>query len=51
MTTILVGEETAARPKLMGSLEPRVHTPYLDGKTISREVEKLAEQIGMPLMP
>ena len=51
MTTILVGEETAAKPKLMGSLEPRVHTPYLDGKSISREVEKLAEQIGMPLMP
>ena len=51
MTTILVDELAAPKPKLMGLVEPRVHTPYLEGKTISKQVEKLAEQIGMPLMP
>ena len=35
----------------MGAVEPRLHSVLLTGKTLSKQITKLAEQIGMPLMP
>lgn len=40
-----------APEKLMGAVEPRIHTPYLKGKSKGDEIVALAEKIGMPLMP
>lgn len=37
--------------KLMGATHPRLHTPFLKGKTLGKDVADLAERIGMPLMP
>ena len=51
MTSILVGEETATKPKLLGATEPRLHSPYLEGKSLSKEVEDLARKVGTPLLP
>ncbi|MFZ9986059.1 MAG: hypothetical protein ACO3G7_08475, partial [Ilumatobacteraceae bacterium] len=36
---------------LIGSTEPRIHTPLLKGRTKSQEVADLAEKIGLPLIP
>ncbi len=36
---------------LIGSTEPRVHTPLLKGKSKANEVADLAEKIGLPLIP
>ena len=36
---------------LIGSTEPRVHTPLLKGKSKADEVADLAEKIGLPLIP
>jgi phage terminase large subunit-like protein len=36
---------------LIGSTEPRIHTPLLEGRTKSQEVADLAEKIGLPLIP
>jgi len=36
---------------LIGSTEPRIHTPLLKGKTKAQEVADLAEKIGLPLIP
>ena len=36
---------------LIGSTEPRIHTPLLKGRTRSQEVADLAEKIGLPLIP
>jgi phage terminase large subunit-like protein len=36
---------------LIGSTEPRIHTPLLKGKSKSQEVADLAEKIGLPLIP
>ncbi len=36
---------------LIGSTEPRIHTPLLKCATKSAEVAQLAEQINMPLIP
>jgi len=36
---------------LIGSTEPRIHTPLLKGHTKSQEVSDLAEKIGLPLIP
>jgi phage terminase large subunit-like protein len=45
---------TKAKPKptkLMGALYPRLHSPFLKGTSRIKEVEELAEKIGLPLMP
>jgi phage terminase large subunit-like protein len=36
---------------LIGSTEPRIHTPLLNAPTKVDQVAKLAEKIGMPLIP
>jgi len=36
---------------LIGSTEPRIHTPLLKGPSKSQEVADLAEKIGLPLIP
>ena len=36
---------------LIGSTEPRIHTPLLKGASKAQEVADLAEKIGMPLIP
>jgi len=36
---------------LIGSTEPRIHTPLLKGVSKSQEVANLAEKIGLPLIP
>jgi phage terminase large subunit-like protein len=36
---------------LIGSTEPRIHTPLLKGQSKAQEVADLAEKIGMPLIP
>jgi phage terminase large subunit-like protein len=36
---------------LIGSTEPRIHTPLLTGPSKSQEVADLAEKIGLPLIP
>ena len=42
----------AVKPKkLIGATNPRLHSPWLKGTSKSAEIEALAEQIGMPLMP
>jgi len=39
------------KPKpLRGALEPRLHSPWLKGKTRGDEIAQLAEQIGQPLL-
>jgi len=35
---------------LIGSTEPRIHTPLLKGRSRAQEVADLAEKIGMPLI-
>jgi phage terminase large subunit-like protein len=39
------------KPALLGAIEPRLHSSTLTGDSFSHEIEELAEQIGMPLMP
>ena len=51
MTTIFETDLTPIRPPLLGAVEPRLHSPYLTGKSKAKEVIKLAEDINMPLMP
>jgi phage terminase large subunit-like protein len=36
---------------LIGSTEPRIHTPLLKGKSRAQEVSDLADKIGLPLIP
>ena len=35
----------------MGATEPRLHSPYLEGKSRGIEIAQLADSIGMPLLP
>jgi phage terminase large subunit-like protein len=35
----------------MGATEPRLHSPYLNGKSRGIEIAQLADSIGMPLLP
>jgi len=51
MTTILEGPIAKPKEKLLGNTEPRLHSPYLQGPSLSKEVEKLAEKVGTPLLP
>ena len=34
-----------------GATEPRLHSPYLEGKSRGVEIAQLADSIGMPLLP
>ena len=36
---------------LRGAKEPRLHSPYLTGPSLIKDVEELAELIGLPLLP
>jgi phage terminase large subunit-like protein len=35
----------------MGATEPRLHSPYINGKNRGDEIAQLAESIGLPLLP
>ena len=41
----------AKKKPLIGAVKPRLHTPLLKGASRIEEVAKLADQIGMPLLP
>ncbi len=42
----------AARKKaLRGAIKARLHSPLLKGATRSDEIAKLADELGMPLLP
>ena len=42
----------ATRKKaLRGAIKPRLHSPLLKGKTRSDEIAKMADDLGMPLLP
>jgi phage terminase large subunit-like protein len=38
-------------PPRKGATEPRLHSPYIDGKNRGDEVAQLADSIGLPLLP
>ena len=38
-------------PPRMGATEPRLHSPYIEGKNRGDEVAQLADSIGLPLLP
>jgi phage terminase large subunit-like protein len=38
-------------PPRMGATEPRLHSPYINGKNRGDEVAQLADSIGLPLLP
>ena len=42
---------TKVKPIKRGLIEPRLHSPYLKGKSRIDEVAQLADKIGMPLLP
>jgi phage terminase large subunit-like protein len=42
--------QTKKKKKLVGDLKPRLHSPWLKGKSRSDEVIELAEKIGQPLL-
>jgi phage terminase large subunit-like protein len=44
-------EPTKRSKPLRGAIEPRLHTPYLKGKSKVDDVIELAEMIKMPLLP
>jgi len=44
-------KSTRTPKKLVGAIEPRLHSPYLKGPSLSHEIEELAEKIGTPLLP
>lgn len=41
----------ASKPKLKGHTEPRLHSPYVKGKSLVGDVIELCEIIQMPLLP
>jgi phage terminase large subunit-like protein len=41
----------AKKKPLIGAVKPRIHSPLLKGRSKIDEVAKLAEDIGMPLLP
>jgi len=47
---VTAGDIVKVKAPLVGSVYPRVHTPFLDGASKVGEVVTLAENIGMPLM-
>jgi len=42
--------QTKRKKKLVGDLKPRLHSPWLKGKSRADEVIELAEKIGQPLL-
>jgi phage terminase large subunit-like protein len=42
---------TQTKAPRMGATEPRLHSPYLTGKSRGIEIAQLADSIGMPLLP
>ena len=42
---------TQTKAPRMGATEPRLHSPYLKGKSRGIEISQLADSIGMPLLP
>ncbi len=42
--------KTRKPKKLVGDLRPRLHSPWLKGKTKGDQVAELAERIGQPLL-
>jgi phage terminase large subunit-like protein len=42
--------QTKKKKKLVGDLRPRLHSPWLKGKSRADEVIELAEKIGQPLL-
>ena len=42
---------TQTKAPRMGATEPRLHSPYLTGKSRGVEISQLADSIGMPLLP
>ena len=42
---------TQTKAPRMGATEPRLHSPYLKGKSRGIEIAQLADSIGMPLLP
>ena len=44
-------KQTPRGVALVGSTEPRIHTPLLKGNSKAQEVADLAEKIGLPLIP
>ena len=41
----------ARKQPLRGATKARLHSPLLKGKTRSDEIAKLADDLGMPLLP
>ncbi len=39
------------KTRLYGATEPRLHSPYINGKNRGDEIAQLAESIGLPLLP
>jgi phage terminase large subunit-like protein len=39
------------KQKLRGATEPRLHSPYLKGKSLISDVEDLCKIVGVPLLP
>jgi phage terminase large subunit-like protein len=39
------------KPPRKGATEPRLHSPYIEGKNRGDEVAQLADSIGLPLLP
>jgi len=44
-------KQTSRGVGVIGSIEPRIHTPLLKGKSKAQEVSDLADKIGLPLIP
>lgn len=42
---------TQTKKPRTGATEPRLHSPYLEGKSRGVEIAQLADSIGMPLLP
>jgi phage terminase large subunit-like protein len=47
----MTARASKTKPKLLGALEPRLHTPWLKGESRGHEIAELAERIGQPLLP
>jgi len=45
-----MAEQTKRKKTLRGAVKPRLHSPFLKGKTRGSEVAELAERIGQPLL-
>jgi phage terminase large subunit-like protein len=44
-------KKSVKQPKLLGAIQPRLHTPFLTGKTLGNQVAQLAKDISEPLLP